>query len=155
MDVFVVTQLTCHLWILGTLSSIKHGCIKDIIMEIWIQHQSRSPVHSSRSCSVAHEENKARLPEYKNPQTFQRSASLWSSLSWLDKVGRDTRKYCFSFTAWAGGGETWVTDQTQISARIQSYLTLILIKNITHSSFNPVAVLNLLNYIWPDELTAD
>ena len=39
------------------------------------------------------------------------TASLWSSLSWLDKVGKDTRKCIFSFAVWAGG-ETWVTTQT-------------------------------------------
>ena len=35
---------------------------------------------------------------------------LWSSLSCLDKVSRDTRKLIFYFTAWAMGGETWVIE---------------------------------------------
>ena len=39
----------------------------------------------------------------------EKTASLWSSLSWLDKVGRDTRKCLFSCTAWAGGGELLTT----------------------------------------------
>lgn len=34
------------------------------------------------------------------------SASWWSSLSWLDKMCRDTRKCIFSFTLWAGSPET-------------------------------------------------
>ena len=38
-----------------------------------------------------------------------------SSLSWLDKVGRDTGNFPFSITAWAVGAETRVTDQTLTS----------------------------------------
>ena len=38
--------------------------------------------------------------------------SLWSSPCWLDKEGGDTRTFIFCFTSRAGGGETWVTDQT-------------------------------------------
>ena len=34
-----------------------------------------------------------------------RTASLWSSLSWLDKVGRDTTTFIFSF-AWGGRRES-------------------------------------------------
>ena len=43
-----------------------------------------------------------------------RTTSLWISLSWLDKVGWDTRNiyFVYFFTAWSWGGETWVTDQT-------------------------------------------
>ena len=41
-----------------------------------------------------------------------RTASLWSSLSWLDKAGRDTRTCLFLCSAWVREGETCVTDQT-------------------------------------------
>lgn len=52
-------------------------------------------------------------------------ASLWSSLYWLDKVGRD-----ISFTAGMGGGESWVTDHhTIVVIAKQSYSTLLLINH--------------------------
>ena len=39
-----------------------------------------------------------------------RTTSSWSSRSWLDKLGRDTRKGFFSFTAWERAEETRVID---------------------------------------------
>lgn len=52
-------------------------------------------------------------------------ASLWSSLYWLDKVGRD-----ISFTAGMGGGASWVTDHhTIVVIAKQSYSTLLLINH--------------------------
>ena len=47
--------------------------------------------------------------------------TLWRSLFWLDKVGRDTRKLCMFFCfllmhEWGvWGAETWMTDQTHNS----------------------------------------
>lgn len=38
----------------------------------------------------------------------ERAASLWTSLTLLDKVGRDAQ-LVFSFSVWAEGGGTWVT----------------------------------------------
>ena len=46
-----------------------------------------------------------------NPQA-DKTTSLQCALSRLNKVGRGTRELPFSFTAWAGGGEAWETDQT-------------------------------------------
>lgn len=52
------------------------------------------------------------------------STSVWS---WLDKVGMDSRKCIFSLMAWAGGLETWVTEQSiiGITVGIYSYLSLL------------------------------
>ena len=56
-----------------------------------------------------------------------RTASSWSSLSWLDKVDRDTS--LFSFAAWAVGGETYCMllvkhSLTEITVEIETDLTL-------------------------------
>ena len=62
------------------------------------------------------------------------------SLSWLDEVGRDTRKCIFSFTTWAGRGETLMTDQTIYSMgyclNAELFNTYFDFKKFTYSSFN-------------------
>ena len=49
-------------------------------------------------------------------------------------VGRDTRTFFFSFTAWVEGGKTWVTDHTLYD--IEHLRLIFEWKYITYSSFN-------------------
>ena len=76
------------------------------------------------------------------PRPANRTASSWSSLSWLDNVGRDTRKCVLSFTALARRGEGWITDHTSFNSDyrrdVELFNTLFNtnISLIYHSSFN-------------------
>lgn len=75
------------------------------------------------------------------------STSVWS---WLDKVGMDSRKCIFSLMAWAGGLETWVTEQSiiGITVGIYSYLSLLdLDFNERLTSWSPLNIPLLLKFL--------
>ena len=67
-----------------------------------------------------------KVPEQEDLGRADRTASLWSSLSRLVKLGRDARTFLIYFTTW----QTWLTDQTitLTIVGVQSCFTFILMR---------------------------
>ena len=90
-----------------------------------------------------------------------RAASLWRSLSWLDKVGRDTTTFAFSFTAWVEGGDTclkqWLLLNTaaysHFNVYFQTHLNMLnIIKLLFQRTFywSPVEDPGFISSLWCD-----